>query len=69
MDDECDQFQQDLPESAHQMAAGETTRILASRGQLPLKEVLTREDDMALIHKARERLAAPQRVKVSMDDL
>jgi hypothetical protein len=69
MDDECGQFRRDAPESAHQMVAGETTRILANRGQLPLKEVLTREDDTALIHKARERLAAPQRVKVSMDDL
>lgn len=69
MDDECEQFQQDVFDSEHQMAAGKAMRVVAHKGQLSSKSVLTNEDDVALILKVRERLAAPQRVKVSMDDL
>lgn len=65
MDDECEQFRQDVFDPEHQMTESET---LANRGQLPSKSALM-NDDVALIRKARERLAAPQRVKVSMDDL
>ena len=69
MDDEYEQFQQDVLESAHQMTSGETLQIVPNQGQLPSMAVLMDEDDVVLIHKARERLAAPQRVKVLMDDL
>ncbi|MFQ6573573.1 type II toxin-antitoxin system RelB/DinJ family antitoxin [Pseudomonas sp. UM16] len=41
----------------------------AKRGQLPFKPILMTEDDEALLATVRERLAAPQRVKVSLDDL
>lgn len=44
-------------------------QYVAERGQLPFKPVLMTEDDEALIAMVRERLAAPQRVKVSLDDL
>jgi len=44
-------------------------QYLAERGQLPFKPILMTEDDEALIAMVRERLAAPQRVKVSLDDL
>lgn len=44
-------------------------QYVAERGQLPFKPVLMTEDDEALITTVRERLAAPQRVKVSLDDL
>ncbi|MGO4323262.1 hypothetical protein [Pseudomonas sp. KB_12] len=69
MGDEYEQFQQGLLESVLQMTAGENMQVVVSQSQLPSKVVLMNEDDVALIHKARERLAAPQRVKVSMDDL
>ena len=69
MDDEHEQFQQDVLASAHQMTSGETLQVVPNQGQLPSMAVLMGEDDVVLIHKARERLAAPQRVKVSMDDL
>ncbi|SEC87018.1 hypothetical protein SAMN04490188_0205 [Pseudomonas kilonensis] len=65
MDDGCEQFQQDVFGPEHQMTEPEA---LSNRGQLPSESVLMR-DDVALIHKVRERLAAPQRVKVSMNDL
>lgn len=42
---------------------------VAERGHLPFKPVLMTEDDEALIATGRERLANPQRVKVSLDDL
>ena len=42
---------------------------VAERGQLPFRPVLMTEDDEALIATVRERLAAPQRVKVALDDL
>jgi RHH-type rel operon transcriptional repressor/antitoxin RelB len=44
-------------------------QYVAERGQLPFKPVLMTEDDEALIATVRERLANPQRVKVSLDDL
>lgn len=44
-------------------------QYVADRGQLPFKLVLMTEDDEALLATVRERLAAPQRVKVSLDDL
>jgi RHH-type rel operon transcriptional repressor/antitoxin RelB len=44
-------------------------QYVAERGQLPFRPVLMTEDDEALIATARERLAAPQRVKVALDDL
>ena len=69
MDDECNQLQQDVFDSEHQMTARKNVRVVAYKGQLSSKSVLMNEDDVALILKARERLAAPQRIKISMDDL
>ncbi|MCQ4323326.1 type II toxin-antitoxin system RelB/DinJ family antitoxin, partial [Pseudomonas stutzeri] len=42
---------------------------VAERGQLPFRPVLMTEEDEALLATVRERLAAPRRVKVSLDDL
>lgn len=42
---------------------------VTERGQLPFKPVLMTEGDEALLATVRERLAALQRVKVSLDDL
>lgn len=47
----------------------QTLQYVAERGQLPFRQVLVTEEDEALIAIARERLAAPQRVKVEVDDL
>ncbi|MEX6665836.1 type II toxin-antitoxin system RelB/DinJ family antitoxin [Pseudomonas sp. W2-17] len=44
-------------------------QYVAERGQLPFRPVLLTQEDEALISVARERLAAPQRVKVSLDEL
>ena len=44
-------------------------QYVAERGQLPFKPMLMTEDDEALIATVRERLAAPQCIKVSLDDL
>ncbi|RYD72977.1 MAG: type II toxin-antitoxin system RelB/DinJ family antitoxin [Verrucomicrobiaceae bacterium] len=44
-------------------------QYVAERGQLPFKPVLMTEEDEALLATVRERLADPQRVKVSLDDL
>ncbi len=44
-------------------------QYVAERGQLPFAPVLMTEEDKALIATVRERLAAPQRVKVALDDL
>ena len=41
-------------------------QYVAERGQLP---VLMTEEDETLINTVRERLASPQRVKVTLDDL
>ncbi len=43
-------------------------QYVAERGQLPFRPVLMTEEDEALIATVRERLASPQRVKVSLDD-
>ncbi|MFO7705571.1 MAG: type II toxin-antitoxin system RelB/DinJ family antitoxin [Halopseudomonas sp.] len=42
---------------------------VAERGQLPFRPVMMTEEDEALLATVRERLAAPQRVKVALDDL
>lgn len=44
-------------------------QYVAERGQLPFKPVLMTDEDEALLATVRERLANPQRVKVSLDDL
>ena len=44
-------------------------QYVAERGQLPFRPVLMTQDDEALIATVRERLSAPQRVKVALDDL
>jgi len=44
-------------------------QYVAERGQLPFRPVLMTEEDEALIATVRERLAAPQRVKVALDEL
>jgi RHH-type transcriptional regulator, rel operon repressor / antitoxin RelB len=44
-------------------------QYVAERGQLPFRPVLMTEEDEALVAIVRERLAAPQRVKVTLDDL
>jgi len=44
-------------------------QYVAERGQLPFKPVLLTEADEALLATVRERLAAPQRMEVSLDDL
>ncbi|MEO4014015.1 type II toxin-antitoxin system RelB/DinJ family antitoxin [Pseudomonas rossensis] len=47
----------------------QTLQYVAERGKLPFKAALISEEDEALIAVVTERLAAPQRVKVSLDDL
>lgn len=47
----------------------QTLQYVAERGQLPFRPVLLTEEDEALIATVRERLATPQRVKVTLDDL
>ena len=47
----------------------QTLQYVAERGKLPFKAALLSEEDEALIAVVTERLAAPQRVKVSLDDL
>lgn len=47
----------------------QTLQYVVERGQLPFRPVLMTEEDEALIATVRERLAAPRRVKVSLDDL
>lgn len=44
-------------------------QCVAEREQLPLQPVLMAEEDKALIAKVFERLAAPQHVKVVLDEL
>ncbi|WP_369989711.1 type II toxin-antitoxin system RelB/DinJ family antitoxin [Pseudomonas xanthosomatis] len=44
-------------------------RYVAEHGQLPFKPDLMTGEDEALRATVRERLAGPQRVKVSMQDL
>jgi RHH-type rel operon transcriptional repressor/antitoxin RelB len=44
-------------------------QYVAERGQIPFRPVLLTEEDEALVSLVRERLAAPLRVKVSLDHL
>lgn len=44
-------------------------RPQAERGQLSFKPVQMTEEDEVLLATVRERIAAPQLVKVSLDDL
>lgn len=44
-------------------------QYVAERGQLPFRLVLMTDEDETLLATVRERLADPQRVKVSLDDL
>lgn len=47
----------------------EWMRHVPGSGSLPCNPVLITEDDAALIDRVRERLAKPQRVRVSLGDL
>lgn len=47
----------------------QTLQYVAERGKLPFKAALLSEEDETLIAVVTERLAAPQRVNVSLDDL
>ncbi|MGS0542594.1 type II toxin-antitoxin system RelB/DinJ family antitoxin [Pseudomonas sp. Y5-11] len=47
----------------------QTLQYVAERGKLPFKTALISEEDEALIAVVSERLASPQRVKVSLDDV
>ncbi|QHF01196.1 type II toxin-antitoxin system RelB/DinJ family antitoxin [Pseudomonas asturiensis] len=44
-------------------------QYVAERGQLMFKSVLMTEEDETLMATLHERIAAPQRVKVSLDGL
>ncbi len=44
-------------------------QYVAERGELPFKPALMIEDDEPLVATVRERLANPQQIKVSLDDL
>ncbi|WP_457359474.1 type II toxin-antitoxin system RelB/DinJ family antitoxin [Pseudomonas sp. TE3610] len=44
-------------------------QYVAERGELPFKPVLVTEDDEPLVATVRERLANPQRIKVSLNSL
>ena len=44
-------------------------KYVAEGGQLPFHPALLRPEDEALVSLARERIAAPRRVQVSLDDL
>ena len=68
MGDTYKQLHQDRFESARQ-AGGEAAQVVPNQNQLSSKAVLMNGDDEALITTVRERLVAPQRVKVSLDDL
>ena len=47
----------------------QTLQYVAESGQLPFRPVLVTEEEEALIATVRERVANPQRVRVSLDDL
>lgn len=53
----------------HSELIRQALQYVAERGQLPFKPVLMTEEDEALMATIRERLALPQRVRVSLDDL
>jgi len=47
----------------------QTLQYVADNGRLPFKPVLMNDEDEALLTEARKRIANPQRVKVTLDDL
>ncbi|CNF14581.1 bifunctional antitoxin/transcriptional repressor RelB [Yersinia bercovieri] len=47
----------------------QTLEYVAQSGKLPFKSVLLTDEDQALVAIVRERLANPQPVRVSLDDL
>ncbi|WP_460354277.1 MULTISPECIES: type II toxin-antitoxin system RelB/DinJ family antitoxin [unclassified Pseudomonas] len=47
----------------------QTLQYVAERGKLPFKTALISQEDEALIAVVSERLASPQRIKVSLDDI
>ena len=48
----------------------QTLEYVAQSGKLPFKPVLMNDEDLALLNKARKRLARPQpAVAVTLDDL
>ncbi|WP_296187787.1 type II toxin-antitoxin system RelB/DinJ family antitoxin [Pseudomonas sp. UBA1879] len=47
----------------------QTLQYVADNGRLPFKPVLMNDEDEALLAEVKKRLADPQRVKVSLDDL
>lgn len=47
----------------------QTLQYVAERGKLPFKAVLLDEEDESILALAAKRLAKPQRVNVTSDDL
>ncbi len=47
----------------------QTLEYIAVNHKLPFQSVLMSDDDAKLLEVVKERLANPQRVKVSLDDL
>jgi len=47
----------------------QTLQYVAERGKLPFKTALISQEDEALIAVVSERLASPQRIKVSLGDI
>ncbi len=47
----------------------QTLEYIAKNHKLPFQTVLMNDDDLELLQIAKERLKAPQRVKVSLDEL
>lgn len=47
----------------------QTLQYVADMGKLPFKPMLLTDEDAELVSLVRERLKAPQRKKVSLDDL
>ncbi|MGM7914763.1 MULTISPECIES: type II toxin-antitoxin system RelB/DinJ family antitoxin [Yersinia] len=47
----------------------QTLEYVAQSGKLPFKSVLLTDEDQALVAVVRKRLANPQPVRVSLDDL
>ncbi|NBA96086.1 type II toxin-antitoxin system RelB/DinJ family antitoxin [Pseudomonas sp. R5(2019)] len=47
----------------------QTLQYVADRGKLPFKPMLLSDEDQELLAVVADRLASPQRVKVSLDDL
>lgn len=48
---------------------GQALHCVAEQGPMPFTSMLLAEEDKALFATVRERIAAPQRVKVSLDHL